>query len=264
MRQLLFITCLFLTFNAVAQTEAYQKKTYTTRAGQTLPYRILYPKNYDRSVGPSAQRDKYPLILMLHGSGERGTDNEKQLVHGSKLFLQDDIRTKFPAIVVFPQCPQESSWMSLKREGTGQQSWSGHYAKQPNWPLGAVLSLVKQLRKTERIDKKRLYIMGLSMGGFGTIEAISRKPKVFAAALPICGGGDTTLCRRYARRLPLWVFHGDADKSVPVELSRQLVTKLQSLNADVQYTEYQGVGHNSWDNAFADPTLIPWMMEKKK
>lgn len=202
---------------------------------------------------------------MLHGSGERGNDNEKQLVHGGKLFLQDDLRTKFPAIVVFPQCPEESSWMSLKLNRSGQEvSLSEHYAKRPNWPLGAVLSLTKQLRKTERIDKKRLYIIGLSMGGFGTIEAISRKPKVFAAALPICGGGDTTLCRRYAKRMPLWVFHGDSDTSVPVTLSRQLVAKLQSLNADVQYSEYQGVGHNSWDNAFAEPGLIPWMMEKRK
>jgi predicted peptidase len=256
MRQSLLLLSLFLSLNTFAQNEAYQKKTYTTRVGQTLPYRILYPKNYDPS-----QRDKYPMILVLHGSGERGSDNEAQLVHGSKLFLQDDIRTQFPAIVVFPQCPKESSWMTLKREGT---NWAGRYPKQPNWPLDAVLGLTKQLRKTERIDKKRLYIMGLSMGGFGTVEAISRKPKVFAAAAPICGGGDTTLCHKYAKRIPLWLFHGDADKSVPVELSRQLVAKLQSLNADVQYTEYQGVGHNSWDNAFVDPGLIPWMMSKRK
>jgi len=260
MRSLLFLFPLFLSLNTLAQNEAYEKKTFTTRTGKILPYRILYPKNYD-----SRQGDKYPLIIMLHGSGERGNDNEKQLVHGSKLFLQDDLRTQFPAIVVFPQCPQESSWMSLKLERSGQQvSLSEHYAKHLTWPLGAVLSLTKQLRKTERIDKKRLYIMGLSMGGFGTVEAISRKPKVFAAAVPICGGSDTTLCRRYAKRMPLWVFHGDADNSVPVTLSRQLVAKLQALNANVQYTEYQGVGHNSWDNAFAEPGLIPWIMEKKK
>lgn len=260
MRQLLLITCLFLSLNTFAQNEAYQKKTYTTRAGQTLPYRILYPKNYDPN-----QRDKYPMILVLHGAGERGNDNEKQLVHGSKLFLQDEIRTKFPAIVVFPQCPADSYWTTLVRDRSKYPiQVNEHYAKQPNWPLGAVMSLVKQLRKTERIDKKRLYIMGLSMGGFGTMETVSRKPKWFAAAAPICGGADTTVCRRYAKRLPLWVFHGDADAVVPVALSRQLVAKLQSLDANVQYTEYQGVNHNSWDNAFADPNLIPWMMEKRK
>jgi predicted peptidase len=260
MRLLLLVTCLLLSLNALAQTDLYQKKTYATRAGQTLPYRILYPKNYDPAL-----RDKYPMILVLHGAGERDNDNEKQLTHGSKLFLQDDIRTKFPAIVVFPQCPADSYWTTFVRDRSKYPiTVNEHYAKQPNWPLGAVMSLVKQLRKTERIDKKRVYIMGLSMGGFGTMEIVSRKPKWFAAAAPICAGGDTTLCYRYAKRLPLWVFHGDADAVVPVALSRGLVAKLQMLNADVQYSEYQGVNHNSWDNAFADPGLIPWMMGKRK
>ncbi len=125
MRLLLIIACCCLTIVAFAQPDTYLKKVYTTRAGQTLPYQVLYPKNYT-----PGQRDKYPLVVVLHGSGERGTDNEKQLVHGSKLFLRDDLRTQYPAIVMFPQCPETDSWTSLDLN-TRPIAVKGHYAKQP-------------------------------------------------------------------------------------------------------------------------------------
>ncbi len=236
----------------------FTKSAYQDEAGNVLPYQILFPKNYDRT-------QKYPLVLLLHGAGERGTDNEKQLTHGAKLFLEEKNRADFPAIVVFPQCPPESYWSSVKIDREKRpMSLDFSYADQLNWPTQAAVDLVKSLLKTESVDKKKVYLMGLSMGGMGTFETLSRYPKLFAAATPICGGGDPDLARKYAKRLPLWVFHGDADNVVEVKYSREMVAKLKELGANVQYTEYPGVGHDSWNNAFAEPKLLPWLFGQKK
>ena len=191
----------------------YEKREYKTADGHTLPYRLLYPKNYDKTK-------KYPVILFLHGAGERGNDNEKQLTHGAK--------------------------------------------RPSNWPLEATLAVVQQLTKQESVDPRRLYIMGLSMGGMGTFEELYRHPNVFAAAAPICGGADVAAYDKRVRKTPFWVFHGAADSVVPVENSRQIVEKLKELKVPVQYTEYPGVNHNSWDNAFAEPQLLPWMFSHSR
>lgn len=243
--------------SAIAQDSEYQKREFTAKEGHTLPYRILYPKNY-------TSKKKYPLVLFLHGAGERGADNEIQLVHGSKLF--EKYREDFPAIVIFPQCPKDSYWASAQvNRNTTPLSISFDYKNNDiKWPLEAALSLVKELSKKESVDKKRIYITGISMGGMGTFEAISREPKLFAAAIPICGGGDTTYCDRYAKKLPLWIFHGAVDKVVSVELSRAMYAALKNQQAVVKYTEYPGVDHNSWDNAFAEPEYLPWLFAQKK
>ena len=169
--------------------EAYEKKEFVYN-GNTLPYRILYPANYDKSK-------KYPLLLFLHGAGERGKDNEKQLIHGSKLFLTDANRKNFPAIVVFPQCPEESFWAVTKIDRTVQPfKIEFDYTAQPNWPLAAANELVKKLINEEGVEKKQVYITGLSMGGMGTFESVYRYPDLYAAALPICGGFSNSFSYR--------------------------------------------------------------------
>lgn len=253
---------LFISTLSLAQGD-FEKRAFTTKKGQTLPYRMLYPKNYDQPV--TGKAPKYPLIIVLHGSGERGSDNEKQLVHGSKLFLADSNRTTYPALVVFPQCPDNLAWSTLRySRNTMPIKLEAGYADTLAWTLQACYDLIAQLQRDERVDKNRIYITGLSMGGFGTFEAIAKKPKLFAAAAPICGGGDTTYCEKYAKRVPLWVFHGAVDAVVPPELSRQMVAKLTALGANVTYTEYPGVNHNSWDNAFAEPKFLAWLFEQNK
>ena len=237
--------------------DAYEKKEFVYN-GNTLPYRILYPANYDKSK-------KYPLLLFLHGAGERGKDNEKQLIHGSKLFLTDANRKNFPAIVVFPQCPEESFWAVTKIDRTVQPfKIEFDYTAQPNWPLAAANELVKKLINEEGVEKKQVYITGLSMGGMGTFESVYRYPDLYAAALPICGGGDVTHYDKRVAKIPFWVFHGAADAIVDPKLSREMVEKLKSLKAEVKYTEYPGVNHNSWHNAFAEPTYLSWMLQHKK
>lgn len=259
MKKIFLYFLLVLSFGANAQDlSLYQKKEYAYSEGKTLPYRILYPDNYDNTK-------KYPLVLFLHGSGERGNDNEKQLVHGSKLFLTADNRKNFPAIIVFPQCPENSYWSSVTVDRSKTPTtFEFNYDNPINWPLDAVQKLVQQLIKNEGVDKKRCYITGLSMGGMGTFEILYRFPKVFAAALPICGGGDAFRYDERVRKTSFWVFHGDADAAVNVNESRAMVNKLKSLKVDVTYTEYPNVNHNSWDNAFAEPTFLSWMFAHKR
>ncbi|HZI54787.1 MAG TPA: prolyl oligopeptidase family serine peptidase [Chitinophagaceae bacterium] len=236
----------------------YQKKEYAFAEGKTLPYRILYPDNYDKNK-------KYPMILVLHGAGERGKDNEKQLVHGSKLFVTEDNRKNFPAIVVFPQCPEESFWAVTKIDRTKQPyKIEFDYSADPNWPLVAANDLVKKIIKEEAVDASKVYITGLSMGGMGTFESVFRNPDLYAAALPICGGGDVNKYDKRITKTAFWVFHGADDAVVDVKLSRDMVDKLKMLKSEVKYSEYPGVNHNSWDNAFAEKDYLSWMFLHKK
>ncbi len=237
----------------------YQKKQFT-RGGDILPYRILYPVSYDN-------RKAYPLIIVLHGSGQRGSDNEKQLLHGGDLFLRDSIRNHYPAIIIFPQCSAFSSWSFF------QFRWDAPSKKllltfplrdQPMPYLRLVKELADSLAESGIADPGRLYIGGLSMGGFGTFDIIARYPGFFAAAFPICGGGDTAMASAIAGKTAVWIFHGSADPLVSVEYSRQYYHALQQHGADVLYSEYPGVRHDSWDSAFAEKNLLPWLFSKTK
>jgi predicted peptidase len=238
--------------------DIYEKKEFVFAEGKVLPYRILYPENYDKNK-------KYPLLLLLHGAGERGKDNEKQLTWGSKLFITPESRKNFPAIVVFPQCPEESFWAVTKIDRTTTPfKIEFDYTAEPNWPLAAANALVIKLSNEEGVDKSRVYISGLSMGGMGTFESVYRNPDLYAAALPICGGGDVNHFDKRVAKVPFWVFHGAADAVVNPQLSRDMVEKLKSLKVEVKYSEYPGVNHNSWENAFAEPEYLSWMLKHKK
>ena len=238
--------------------DIYQKKEFVFAEGKTLPYRVLYPANYDKTK-------KYPLLLFLHGAGERGKDNEKQLAWGAKLFITDENRKNFPAIVVIPQCPEESFWAVMKTDQTKQPPVrTFDYTVGPNWPLAAANELIKRLSNEEAVDKKQIFISGLSMGGMGTFESVYRYPDMYAAALPICGGGDVNHYDKRVAKVPFWIFHGAADAVVDPQLSRDMVEKLRSLKAEVKYSEYPGVNHDSWKNAFAEPGYLSWMLSHKK
>jgi predicted peptidase len=236
----------------------YQKKEFVLSVGKVLLYRILYPENYDKSK-------KFPLILLLHGGGERGKDNEKQLTHGAKLFITAENRKNFPAIIVAPQCPEDLYWASTKIDRTTQPfTIDFDYSAEASWPLVAANELVKKLSNEESVDKSRIYITGLSMGAMGTFESVYRYPGIYAAALPICGGADTKKYDKRIGKISFWVFHGAADAVVDVNLSRQMVEKLKSLKTEVKYSEYPGVNHNSWENAFAEKDYLSWMFSQKR
>ena len=254
---LFFAAFLLLNFNTMAQdTSAYLKKNFE-KEGKVIPYRILLPKGF-------SPKKKYPLILVLHGSGERGNDNEAQLVHGSGLFLKEDIRNSYQAIVVFPQCAAESSWSKIDVKGDfPDREFIFFEDAEPTADMVLLEGLLKQLKKEYKIDRTRMYVGGLSMGGMGTFELVRRNPKMFAAAFPICGGANPLISKRL-RKLDWWVFHGDADNVVPEKYSADMVEAMGNQKINVKYTVYKGVGHNSWDNAFAEPDLLPWLFSKSK
>jgi len=255
---LIVIGCLFAAMGAVAQdTTAFRPELFVHR-GDTLPYRILYPDNFN-------PENKYPVLFFLHGAGERGRDNVKQLTHGGELFLSDTIRDKFPAIIVFPQCPEGDYWSNVRmeRQPDGTREFNFRTGGRPTEAMKLFLRLTKQLLAHRAVDPKRIYIGGLSMGAMGTYEALRRKPGLFAAAFAICGGDHTSNVRKY-RHVPLWIFHGELDDVVPSTHSHVLVTELNRLGAEPRKTFYPKANHNSWDAAFAEPELLPWLFSHTK
>lgn len=232
----------------------FEKFAITDDEG-TLPYRVLLPEKYNA-------RKAYPLILVLHGAGERGSDNTAQLTHGANLFLNEEIRKKHKAIVVFPQCPEESYWSNVKKERT-DMSFSFTFSADgaPTAAMKSLQNLIPELHKSYKIDKKRMYVGGLSMGGMGTMELVRRNPNTFAAAFAICGGAHPETAP-VMTKTKWWVFHGDADVVVDYQHSVNMVNALKLAGADVKFTTYEGVNHNSWENAFAEPELLPWLMSK--
>ena len=243
-----------VSFNPAANAEEpYAKRIYSGADGKTLPYRIMSPQGYDANG-----TEKYPLVIFLHGAGERGTDNTKQLVHAMGDFAKPENRQKYPSFVIAPQCPEGKRWVEVE--------WTLPAHKQlPEDSESAklTLELISALQKEFRIDPKRLYITGLSMGGFGTWDLITRHPDMWAAAVPVCAGGDEATAGKIAK-LPIWAFHGDKDTVVIPERSRNMIAAIKQAGGQPLYTEYPGVGHNSWAPAYADPKLMEWLFAQQR
>lgn len=250
---LLFFLCLLKLSAGNAQVNDYQAHSFT-KNGTVLPYRLLLPKNYSPDK-------KYPLLLFLHGAGERGADNLSQLVHGSSIFLDSIFRKRYPAIVVFPQCPKNSYWSSVERDA--QTGFS--FSKKPkrNRTLSLVEGLLKELKSNYGVNKKQIYVGGLSMGGMGTFELVYRNRREFAAAFAICGGAHPKTARKIRR--PAWrIDHGEDDAVVPIYHSTQMVSALRKENASVLYFSYPDVNHDSWNKVFNDPSFLPWLFTQTK
>jgi predicted peptidase len=259
--QKLFAICSLVLLMSIgfAQDSTLYEKKYLARGKDTLRYRIMYPAGYN----PAKQ---YPLVLFLHGAGQRGADNEMQLRNGGTTFGSKMAREKYPAIVIFPQCPRNDFWSRIAFNIKNPKDSLGPLLFPSNQPIGPNLNLVSllldSLVATKIADNKRIYIGGLSMGGMGTFELLWRKPGFFAAAFPMCGGGDPEKVTVYASHFPIWVFHGDKDRTVAVSNSRRMVNALRAAGANVKYTEYPGVAHNCWDRALAEPNLLPWLFKQ--
>lgn len=254
MRKIILTFALLLTCT-IALNAQFTKASFQLE-GHKLPYQIMYPEGYDSSK-------RYPLVVFLHGAGERGDDNERQLTHG-KQFLIDNFRSKYPAIVIAPQCPSNSWWTNARRNDMdGKLTFTFGYTDTESESMHVLTHLVGFWLSSGSVDLSRVYVGGLSMGGMGTFELLWRMPYVFAAAFPICGGSSIDKMPLYAKNTALWVFHGSADSVVPVDFSRKAVKELQSLGCEVKYTEYEGVDHNSWDNAFNEKDLPKWIFQHK-
>ena len=249
---------LSFSFLANAQNLSQYQKNYLINRGDTLPYRLLLPLKYDPSR-------TYPLVFFMHGAGERGSDNEKQLTHGAQLFLRDDVRKRHPAIIVFPQCPENSFWsnVAFARDSSGKVQFNFAGNNPPTKAMDLAQRLLHDIINGYPIDKESIYVGGLSMGAMGTYEMVARNPGIFAAAIAICGGGNPANAKKM-NKTNWWIFHGAKDNVVPPKLSEEMKDALKAAGAKVKYTVYPEADHNSWDSAFAEPTLISWLFSQHK
>jgi predicted peptidase len=242
---LFFTCCLLLSAMAQKDSTAFLKLRYV-EGRDTLPYRLLKPRNVNGST-------TYPLVIFLHGAGERGNDNEKNIKHIKDAFTNNGNRMKFPCFVVAPQCSEKLKWI---------EAYNTALSAKPAKPMQQFINLLENILKEYPIDKSRIYITGVSMGGYGTWDLIARYPNKFAAAVPICGGGDENTASKI-KHIPIWAFHGAIDDTVPPEKSRSMIKALQNAGGSPGYTEYPDVGHPSWVHAYKDPFLMIWMFRQK-
>jgi predicted peptidase len=254
---LLLLSFLIITYSSYAQDLSTFKKEIFVVGNDTLPYRILYPEHFDVTK-------KYPVVLFLHGRGESGNDNEKQLANGAKLFLTQNFRKEFPAIVIFPQCAENSYWANVEIENVdGKRFFTFQKGGKPTKAMSLALSFTDEFFKNSFVDQNKIYVGGLSMGGMGTFEILRRKPKTFAAAFAICGGDNPANATKF-KNVPLWIFHGGLDDVVNPQLSYSVFRELRSLGHEPKYTIYLKANHNSWDSAFAEPDLLHWLFSHKR
>jgi len=237
------------TLFAQTAAELTTAEIFKSAEGETLLYRLYMPKDL-----PEGKR--VPLVLFLHGAGERGDDNLAQLKHG----VTDLVRyatTKEPVIIIAPQCPNGQQWVNT--------NWSAprhSMPAMPSVPMKLALLLLQDAMAKRPVDPSRVYVTGISMGGYGTWDIIQRKPDLFAAALPICGGGDSGRADTI-KKIPIWTFHGDKDGAVPVTRSRDMVEKLKACGGNIQYREYPGAGHDVWTRTYADPAVLSWFFKQR-
>lgn len=240
--------------DVMAANDFYETRSIAiTNAGESVEfgYRLLTP--------PAIEPDrKYPLVVFLHGAGERGSDNVMQLKYLPAWMAEPALRRKHPCFLIAPQCRMDERWVDVSwadKQSTPQ-------AAEPTTDLKAVVAMIDDVMQREPVDPARVYLTGLSMGGFGSWDLAARMPERFAAVLPICGGGDERTAARIAR-LPIWATHGDADKAVPVERSRSMIAAIRAAGGSPKYTEMPGVGHDAWTPTYRDEAVLDWLFSQK-
>lgn len=203
-----------------------------------MPYRVMTPSKYDSTK-------KYPLVIFLHGVDERGTDNEKQLRWGASLFKSDSVRRDYPSFVIFPQCPADYYWAN-------------------DIPMHSLRSLIEDFAGVNNVDRSRIYIVGISMGAYGTYEMVARNPGLFAGAIAISGDGDLSRASNMARTQ--WkIYGGKKDTIVTSDKAEKMAKGLKDSGAKVSLTIYPNANHvASWNYAFAEPDFCSWLFSVSK
>lgn len=244
---LLGLACAGLGTGNKTPAEKFEPLVFKNAQGEQLRYRFLKPLNYD-------PQKAYPLIFFMHGAGERGSDNTITLKHFLPQICSAKLMRKYPCFVIAPQVPENGRWSDVRnwQEGVSVAS------PEPAPALRLALELIARTRKEYSIDAKRIYVTGISMGGYGTWDVLWRRPDMFAAAVPICGGGIPSKAPIFAHT-PIWAFHGGADPTVPVQKSREMIVALKKAGAHPRYTEFRGVGHDSWTRAYKTQELYRWL-----
>jgi predicted peptidase len=244
------IVCLALLSTAPSQGQEavaiFVPRMFKGKAGLSMPYRLFVPAADVRVV-------PLPAVVYLHGSGGAGKDNLSQIsggnTSGTHLWTSEQVQPAHPSFVVVPQLPTGDRWNAPGPELA---------------PYGAlVVELLASLSQEFSIDQDRVYLVGQSLGGYGTWDVISKRPNLFAAAVPLCGGGDPARITA-ARGVAIWAFHGARDDIVPVTNSREMVAALRAVGSPVKYTEYTDIGHAVWTVAFAERDLPDWLFAQRR
>lgn len=238
----------------------YAKKTFDYESAslgkQTLNYNYLLPDGFKKD-------GKYPLLVFLHGAGERGNDNSAQLKHGGELIKA--AANKYQFIALFPQCPQEDYWiktLEVENRKDGIRNFEPD-TENPSNALSMVMHLLEAELDKVYVDPARVYVAGLSMGGMGTFDLCWRMPTTFAAAVAICGAGSVEKAKDFAE-LPIRIYHGEEDAVVSVDESLEMAEALEKAGGTPELIIYPGVNHDSWENAFLEPDFITWLLEHKR
>jgi predicted peptidase len=225
---------------------AFFKKMYTDKKGYKMPYRVYVPAGYDANK-------KYPLIFFFHSGSGRGFNNEQQIMHenaaGARNWTLPDNQAQFPAFVLAPQCSIQDNWGDPDLNDVTPQ-------------MQMALDILAAVEKDYSIDPDRIVLVGQSMGGLGVWALLQNFPEKWAAAVVVSSFDNFTNEKAIAR-VPLWLFQGDADLTVPVILVRGMVKQLKKLNAPLRYTEYHKRNHEIWDQAFSEPELVPWVAAQR-
>lgn len=250
----------------------FEKRVFRESVSSALPYRLLRPANglpettvsglrrnaQGRLMDARGRQVRVPLVVFLHGVGERGYDNERQLLNGVLAFAEREAMRRYPCYVLAPQCPPDARWSGADIRTA--VTWS----ETPTEPMRLLMALIEQLLRDEPdIDPSRVYLTGLSMGGAGVFDLLMRRPEWFAAAVPLCGGGDPAQAHRI-RNVALWVFHGRLDEVVPPFRSRRIIEALRRYGQPVRYTEYDSLAHAIWHQTYYNPEVMEWLFARRK
>jgi predicted peptidase len=228
-----------LAIAADPQPTGFQSRTFTDSDQKQHRYVIFVPHKSDPSTRP-------PALLFLHGSGERGSNGLDQIMVGLGPALWKQ-KSAFPFVTIFPQCQSGGNWQA---DGADAQR---------------ALAMLKSVQEEFNTDPDRVYLTGLSMGGSGSWSLAVKYPDMFAAIVPMCSRGDLQSVKKLAdAHLPIWNFCGDQDRKETVAFSREMQEALTASGAKSKYTEYPGVGHNCWDNAYATPELVSWLLQHSR
>ncbi|MDD5645148.1 MAG: prolyl oligopeptidase family serine peptidase [bacterium] len=244
---LLLCPALFLYTRIGSETQA---RIFRNARGKKIPYRIYMP--------PALKiKRKYPLILFFHGSLERGSDNFSQMSYGIKEMIGYSKSRGKHLFILAPQCSRRDEWVDIS-----YSKKSHRMTGKPTNALGLALELLDDTVKKNPVDTKRIYVIGLSMGGFAVWDVIERRPRYFAAAIPICGGGDISKAKALAK-IPIWAFHGELDDIVSARRSRSMIDAVRKAGGKPRYTEYPGGEHDSWAVTFKNTKVLDWLLKQR-
>ncbi|MBM1106727.1 prolyl oligopeptidase family serine peptidase [Aurantibacter crassamenti] len=232
---LLFIACVLMQSCKAQSKSMLIDASYESIVKEDFHYYLYYPESYE-----SDENKDFPILLFLHGGGESGGELEEVKSNGPPKLIAEG--NEFPFLILAPQNPHKKKW----------------------WNTQALIELLDEVVANNRVDKKRIYLTGLSRGGGAAWELAVQYPEKFAALAVVCGMAPLPYASWLDKEMPIWVFHGTEDQSIPFSESKEMVEKLKAIGHDVKFTAYEGVGHNSWEKAYTTEALYKWFIDQKR